>query len=435
MSHVIRHTESVCPVCLTRLPAEIVKDGPSYYLKKSCPEHGPFSAVVWRGDAPALETWGNDAPAGVSPFCPDACGLCPDHLRRTCCALVEVTARCNLRCPVCFAESGTDDNEPSVDALYEIFRRLADNGNTFVQLSGGEPTVRDDLPEIVAAAKRAGCESIQLNSNGLRLGAEPEFTQALMDAGLSFVFMQFDGTEDRIYEKLRGRPLLEAKKAAIAVCGGSRLGVTLVPTVVPGVNDGNLGEILRFGLSRSPAVRGVHFQPVSYFGRYPGVPRDEDRITLPEILRAIEAQTDGKFKVKDFLPSACDHPRCGFHGDFAVLPKGQLLRLTSKSNQSCCSDDKSAHLKNRAFVSRRWKRTDETASNAVISEPEVENADYTDMDTFLRRVRSHGFTVTAMAFQDAWTLDLERLRMCSLHVFRDGRTIPFCRSYLTPSAP
>jgi uncharacterized radical SAM superfamily Fe-S cluster-containing enzyme len=429
MRQIIRQTSSVCPVCLKRLPAGIVREGQEYFIEKTCPEHGAFSAVIWRGDEPAFESWGDYIPPeDDAPECPNACGLCEKHLRKTCCALVEVTSRCNLSCPVCFAMSGKETGEPSVAELSGIFRRLAQSGRTFVQLSGGEPTVRDDLPEIIAAAREAGCENIQLNSNGLRLGADPSFTKALRDAGLSFVFMQFDGTEDAVYEKLRGRPLLEQKKAAIKACGDNLLGVTLVPTVVPGVNDYNIGAIVDFGLKNSPAVRGVHFQPVSYFGRYPSPPKNEDRITLPEILRAIEAQTKGKIKITDFVPSACDHPRCGFHGDFDVLPKGMLLRLTSKSKKassSCCCDD-NAHLKNRDFVSRRWKRTDEV--------PEPDSADFQDMDTFLRRARSHGFTVTAMAFQDAWTLDLERLRTCSLHVYRDGKVIPFCANYLTSSA-
>ncbi|SHI21377.1 hypothetical protein SAMN02745823_03463 [Sporobacter termitidis DSM 10068] len=424
MSQIIRHTQSVCPVCLKRLPADIVRDGQEYFLEKTCPEHGRFSAVVWRGDAPSFEAWGDYVPPedDGAPDCPASCGLCPAHLRKTCCALVEVTARCNLKCPVCFADAGGGSGEPTVGALYDIFRQLVRQGNTFVQLSGGEPTVRHDLPEIVAAAKKAGCENIQLNSNGLRLGADPAFAKALKDAGLSFVFMQFDGTEDGIYEKLRGRPLLAEKKAAIRVCGELRLGVTLVPTVVPGVNDHNIGDIVNFALRGSPAVRGVHFQPVSYFGRYPKAPENKDRITLPEVLCAVERQTGGTIKVSDFAPSCCDHPRCGFHGDFVVLPKGMLLRLTNNKKSSCCGDD--AHLKNRSFVSRRWTRTDDGA-------PDPEGADYRDMDTFLKRVRSHGFTISAMAFQDAYTLDLERLRTCSLHVFRDGRVIPFCRSYLT----
>lgn len=433
----IRHTRSVCPVCLRQLPADIVKIESDYFLEKSCPEHGMFSAVVWRGDDPSFEQWGNyEAPKDIEPpDCPGSCGLCENHLRKTCCVLVEITRRCNLQCPVCFASAGGNDEngrlagEPTVEELYATFRQLADSGSTFVQLSGGEPTVRDDLPEIVAAAKKAGCESVQLNSNGIRLGEDPNYTKALRDAGLSFVFMQFDGTQDAIYEKLRGRQLLDKKIAAIRVCSDNRLGVTLVPTVVPAVNDHNIGDIVKFALNNSPAVRGVHFQPVSYFGRYPKAPDNKDRITLPEILRAVEQQTDGKVKLTDFAPSCCDHPRCGFHGDFVVLPGQALMRLTSTSKKTSCCDD-SAHLKNRAFVARRWKRTekDPTPSDDDSENP---NADYSDMDTFLKRVKSHGFTITAMAFQDAYTLDIERLRLCSLHVIKGTRVVPFCANYLT----
>jgi uncharacterized radical SAM superfamily Fe-S cluster-containing enzyme len=264
------------------------------------------------------------------PDCPNDCGLCAGHLQKTCCALLEVTDRCNLNCPVCFAESGKDTRDPSVSELAEQFRQLAQMGNTFVHLSGGEPAVRDDLPDVVAAAKEAGCTYIQLNTNGLRLARDRAYTKALKEAGLSFVFLQFDGTEDDIYETLRGRPLFAEKQAAIEACSDERLGVTLVPTVVPGVNDHNIGDIIRFGVKSSPAVRGIHFQPVSYFGRYPKPPRNEDRITLPEILRAMEEQTAGMVKLSDFAPSSCDHPRCGFHGDFVVLPD-RLLSLTQKT--------------------------------------------------------------------------------------------------------
>ncbi|MDR1217230.1 MAG: radical SAM protein [Oscillospiraceae bacterium] len=425
-------TMSVCPVCLKRVDAEIVRRGDEYFMEKTCGEHGAFSTVVWRGESPAFEAWGEiKAPeaAKASPDCPNSCGLCSGHLQKTCCALVEVTDRCNLRCPVCFAGSGGSvvHADPSVAVLYARFRRLAAAGNTFVQLSGGEPTVRDDLPRIVAAAKAAGCEYVQLNTNGIRLGAEPKFTKALADAGLDFVFMQFDGTRDDIYVKLRGKPLLDLKTAAIAACADAYLGVTLVPTVAPGVNDGDIGDILRFAFKNSPAVRGVHFQPISYFGRYPNTPDNADRITLPEILRAIEAQTGGKVRVSDLLPSACDHPRCGFHGDFVVLPNA-LLKLTKKSSGAsgaCCDD---AHLKNRKFVARRWKR-DRAAATGVARAGT--RADYADMDTFLDRVKSHGFTITCMAFQDAYNLDLGRLRRCSLHVFDGRRTVPFCARYIT----
>ncbi len=426
----VRNTHSVCPVCLRRLPAEIVKRGQEYFLEKTCRDHGHFSAVIWRGSNPSFEQWGNYVPPAESedalPDCPNACGLCPGHLQKTCCVLVEVTQRCNLICPFCFAESGGDSIDPAVKQLSEHFAQLAKNGNTFIQLSGGEPTVRDDLPDIVAAAKAAGCENIQLNSNGIRLGEDKSYTKALAEAGLSFVFMQFDGTENAIYEKLRGRPLLAEKLAAIKACSDELIGVTLVPTIVPGVNDQNIGEILNFGFSNSPAVRGVHYQPVSHFGRYPRAPGNENRITLPEVLCAIERQTAGKIKISDFVPSGCDHPRCGFHADFVVLPDA-LMRLTSRAEAcSCSQDDSTAHIKNRKFVARRWKRTAEDSRQECCC-----SSDYGDMDTFLRRVKSHGFTITAMAFQDAYTLDIERLRRCSLQVYKNGRSIPFCVRYLT----
>ena len=425
-------TASVCPVCLKRIPARLVPEGDAWYMKKSCPEHGSFKTVVWRG-APELKSWGHYVPPkedwDAAPDCPNACGLCSGHLQSTCCVLIEITSRCNLRCPVCFAESGgaAPGREKTPDELYEDFCRMTAENRRFIQLSGGEPTVRDDLPEIVAAAKRAGASSVQLNSNGLRLAEDKAFTRRLAEAGLDFVFMQFDGVSDAPYIKLRGRPLLEQKLEAIRVCGEAGLGVTLVPTVVPGVNDGELGGIIRLAIEHSPVVRGVHFQPVSYFGRYPEPPKDEDRITLPEILRKLEEQTDGLIKISDIAPSACDHPRCGFHGDFVVMPDGITAIAPKKQSggECCCSKSREPDaeaLKNRRFVARRWKR--DLAAESYTGAPD-------DFDGFLARVKSHGFTITGMAFQDAWNLDIERLRRCSLHVYRDGRIIPFCANYLT----
>lgn len=430
MAKIIRNTYSLCPACLRRLPAEIVKSGQEYFIEKNCPDHGRFSTIVWRGDNPSFEQWGNyippEEPENLQPDCPTECGLCPSHLQKTCCVLVEVTHRCNLSCPICFAQSDENSVDPTVKQLSKYFEQLVKIGNTFIQLSGGEPTVREDLPEIIAAAKAAGCESIQLNSNGIRLGEDSAYVKALAEAGLSFVFMQFDGTQDAIYKRLRGRPLLDEKLAAIKACSEHMLGVTLVPTIVPGVNDQNIGEIINFGFANSPAVRGVHFQPVSYFGRYPQPPQNEDRITLPEIVRAIEQQTAGKVKATDLVPSGCDHPRCGFHGDFVILPDG-LIKLTSQQEScSCKPDDGNAHLKNRKFVARRWKRTLPGGKEEGCC-----NKDYREMDHFLERIKSHGFTITAMAFQDAYTMDIERLRRCSLHAYNDGKLVPFCVQYLT----
>ncbi len=458
-SLITKKTYSVCPICLERIPAQLLFQNGCWYMEKLCEQHGKYRTVVWRGTAPSLTGWGNYHPPKEIeedlPHCPNDCGLCDKHLQNTCCVLVEVTDRCNLRCPICFAQSGEElpgvecekdgyKPEKSVDALFEDFNFLVKNGCKFIQLSGGEPTVRDDLPEIVSAAKRAGATSVQLNSNGLRLGKEPEFTKRLAEAGLDFVFMQFDGLDDEIYRALRGRPLLEAKLEAIKVCGENGIGVTLVPTVVPKVNDHQIGTILNFGMRNSPVVRGVHFQPISYFGRYPEPPKDENRITLPEIVAAIEQQTEGLIQQTDLAPSSCDHPRCGFHGDFVIMPD-RLISLTPKgsaatSSDCCCKttserslDHKSEEeaLRNRNFVARRWKRNLSLESEAANDTGPADPDNMMDFDAFLARVASNGFTITGMAFQDAYNLDMERLRRCSLHVYDEGRIVPFCAKYLT----
>jgi uncharacterized radical SAM superfamily Fe-S cluster-containing enzyme len=478
-------TYSVCPECNKQLPAKVVRRDDGYWLRKECPEHGRFAAPVWRGaelpgyvandDSNPKSSYGGNSIFSPAPPCPSACGLCEQHLQSTCCVLVELTKRCNLHCPVCFANAGNGgenaavsdvansrqrsqehSQEPSIERTpeqwYNVFRRLVNEGRTFLQLSGGEPTVLDSLPDIVAAAVRAGCENIQLNSNGIRLGEDETFTKRLADAGLSFVFMQFDGVTDDVYVKLRGQSLLTKKLAAIDACDRANLGVTLVPTIAPNINNHQIGDILKFGFEHSPAVRGVHFQPISYFGRYPlNAPTARDRVTLPEIAAAIELQTNRLVKAADLGYSTCDHPRCGFHGDFVVLPDRLLALKPSQvstdaddGGDCCCAPGATlkngqisvAALKNREFVSRRWKRVAPSVSavSAVVSasaEAAATTNEPLSFDGFLERVKSHGFTVTAMAFQDRWTLDTERLRRCSLHVCEphSGNIVPFCAYY------
>lgn len=425
----IRRTSSVCPVCLKRIPANHVLIDDNVYLQKRCPEHGSFSTVIWRQRVDIAQWIGNLPETGAIEIskCPEACGLCPEHLQDTCCVLLEVTSRCNLNCRYCFADS-RDDIDPSFEQIRDWLGQLAIPGKTLVQLSGGEPTVRQDLPEIISEARLAGCQYVQLNSNGIRLAKERQYVQALAEAGLSFVFMQFDGTNDRIYRKLRGKSLFDLKQQAIENCAAFNIGVALVPMLVPRVNTDNIGDILRFAISKSPAVRGVHFQPVSYFGRSPQLPGDEMRFTLDQLLYEIEKQTKGLITMESFLPSHYNHPLCSFHGDFVVLPN-ELVSLSqpdSDATQCCCKSGLAE--KKREFVARRWQRQKQSEESRSCCPSET---DMQDLDAFLKRVKSHGFTITAMAFQDAGNLDLERLRRCSLHVFDEGRFVPFCAHYLS----
>ena len=415
----LRETRSVCPVCLEPVLARLVRRDGRVYMEKSCPVHGGCETIVWRGQAD-FERWIGGTPAllpdeGVR--CPADCGPCAEHRRGTCCTVLALTSRCNLSCRYCFAAAGGGEDRPLADIERDL-RALIVPDKTLVQLSGGEPTVRDDLPEIVRYAAQCGCKYIQLNSNGVRLAADEEYVKALADAGLSFVFMQFDGISDDIHERIRGRALWREKLQAIVNCSKYRLGVVLVVTVVPGVNDHALGDILRFGVSMSPSVRGVHFQPVTYLGRSPIAPTEETRMTLDELIAALVSQSGGVIRTENLAPSRCDHPLCGFHGDFIALP-GELRPLTHwEGDTGCCE---ATADQNREFVGRRWQR----AETECCCSP-----DPSSLDGFLDSVKTYGFTVTSMCFQDAGNLDIERLRYCSTHVYTDGRYVPLCAHYL-----
>ena len=421
----IRETRSVCPVCLRNLPARLMQaeDG-SVMMEKSCPEHGFFQVPVWQGKLD-WESWLLEAPPlaeGIALCCPVSCGICREPESGTCCALREVTERGNLPCRFCFARGGEGIEEPPLDELKAAIRDIVRQcGQPLLQLSGGEPTLRDDLDELVRYAKEAGCSYVQLNTNGIRLAMDPDYARRLKEAGLDIVFLQFDGTREDIYESLRGMPLLEIKKEAIRVCGELRIGVTLVPTVVRGINDDNLGELIAFACAMAPAVRGIHFQPVSYFGRYPGTPGTSDRYTLDQLMADISDQAG--IPLESFMPSRCDHPLCGFHADFLIEPSGALRPLTSithSSHSRGCARD------NREYVARHWRRAPEEPA------PAGDFSDEMDFDTFLYRLRHNSLALSAMAFQDAMDIDLERLSRCSLHVYENGKLLPFCGKYLTP---
>lgn len=215
--------------------------------------------------------------------CPFDCGLCPDHAQHTCTGLIEVTGRCNLRCPVCYASAGEQvAPEPSLERIaFQMDRLRQASGACNVQLSGGEPTVRDDLPEIIRMAKARGFALIQCNTNGLRLGTKPGYAASLREAGLDSVYLQCDAADDAAHEILRGRRCLPEKLEAIRVCGEAGIGVVLVATVAAGVNADRLWPLVEMGLRLGAHVRGVHFQPMSSFGRCPWRSDGAPRVTLP----------------------------------------------------------------------------------------------------------------------------------------------------------
>lgn len=461
-------TQSVCPVCLRRVEAAYEETSPDVVeLVKHCPEHGAFHAPVWRSGAgvPAMAAWKRPKTPSYprQPFsprdkgCPFDCGLCPEHGQHTCTGQIEVTMRCDLGCPVCYAGSGAgaEDDPPLERIMFQLDRLWQASGACNVQLSGGEPTMRDDLPAIVAGARGRGFAFVQLNTNGLRLGREPGYARTLAEAGLDSIYLQFDGPDDDVYRSIRGRACLADKMAAVRACADAGLGVVLVATLVRGVNLDKVGALLRMALDMGSVARGLHMQPVASFGRFPWELGTAPRVTLPEVMGALAAQSGGMLSVTDFHPPGCEHALCSFSAVYRRTQDGLAL---IEGESGCC--DASARAErgreilpasggaseaasvpepfsfpptlaeegarvSKAFTARHWR--------AAPTGAETAESMGDDFDRFLARAGlARRFTVSCMAFQDALTLDVDRVRGCCIHVVTpEGLLVPFCLHNLT----
>jgi 7,8-dihydro-6-hydroxymethylpterin dimethyltransferase len=440
MNEIIGETVSLCPECLSRIPAVRVESGENVYLEKTCPEHGNFKTLIWRGDGRSYLDWSRNSQEAAGPLehmtlvesgCPYDCGLCPEHKSNACTMVMEVTGRCNLRCPVCFASTDrSNGNEPDMATIEKMYHTvLQATGTPAIQLSGGEPTMRNDLPAIVAMGRKLGFHHMMINSNGIRIAREPGFAQRLKDAGTGTIYLQFDGVTDEVYRYTRGVPLFDLKVRAIENCSKAGIGVLLVPTVKPGVNDHELGAIIRFAKKWIPTVRGVHIQPISYIGRYPVAPRDADRLTIPDVISRLVSQSQGEFRPENFLPRRQEDAHCSFSGLFVL--KGERLQALTRRCKDVLPGAWGGHFRNvwessRSFMDIHWQIPDPglAQDNACCGrEPRI-----------YHEVARDGFSVSCMPFQDVWSIDLERVQGCCGHVVtEDSHIMPFCTYYLTGS--
>ena len=466
----LSEVQSICPVCENPIPAFYMERDGRVFLEKHCDTHGDFQALVSNSAADYIE-WTAHPVVNIPPKtamtkgssvdeCPLHCGTCENHLQTACCVLIDITKRCNQHCPYCFARAEADaenPEEPSLEEMEAKFDLLVELGEEEVpfniQLSGGEPTVRDDLPQIIELAKRKGFEYIQINSNGRRIAREAGYAKKLKQAGASVIFMQFDGTTDEIYRKLRGEALWEEKKQAVEQCGKAGLAVALVPTIVRDVNLENIGEMMQFLLDNLSVVKGIHFQPVSFFVRHPDRCH-EGRVTMFDVLHEIENQCQG-FRYEDFCPIATGHTLCCFYSTYLKESDGIKCMVTQKQKaegvsccdtqqDSCCCGQEPTDVirKDRDYVINKWDLPEpeeadcgccgcgtepKTAAQSETcccqgSEPEI-----MDLDQFLTYYKQNTFTVTGMAFQDSSNLDAERLKRCRVQVLsEDNRLVPFC---------
>ena len=328
-------TQSLCPECLTLLPAKIVEREGRVYFRKRCPTHGEREDFVC-SDVRWFDRTDYSLPGkvpvkfGIEPErgCPYDCGLCTEHEQHTCIGLLEINSACNLECPMCFAASGPGGEHLSFEECRAAIDRLVEveGQPEILQLSGGEPTIHPEFFEIFGYACLQPIDIVMINTNGIRIARDRKFVEQLAELKhRSEIYLQFDGFDERGSEVLRGESLVETKLRAIELLGEFGIRTTLVCTLQPGVNDHEMGRIVQFGTERR-WITGVSFQPATYTGRYVMPEELERRITFPDVIRGIEKQTEGQWLETDFSPLPCAHPN-GHTLAYAYRSENELLPL------------------------------------------------------------------------------------------------------------
>ena len=432
-------TRSVCPVCKRVIDAEVVIRDGRVLLTKRCPEHGPFEALVYSDADLYLSQMRFNKP-GTIPLelqteeangCPLDCGLCPQHKQHACLAIVEVNTGCNLDCPICFADSGHHADGYSltraqVELMLDAFV-AAEGDPEVVMLSGGEPTIHPEILTFVELAQQRGIEHVLVNTNGIRLARDRRFVRELARLR-PHVYLQFDGFDPRTHLEIRGRDLREDKERALEACAGAGLNVTLVAAVQPGVNEHELGDIIRYGVAH-PAVTSVVFQPVTHSGRH-AVFDPLERLTNADVTRLAAEQAPEWFRASDFVPVPCCFPTCRSMC-YSLVDDGQLVPFTRLVEV----DDYLDYVANRVLPDAGARGAFErmfSASAAPGSASLVEacascGIDFGAFGRLLDEPAKHLFTVVAQDFQDAYTLNVRQLmKCCVVELVPDGRLIPFC---------
>ena len=430
-------TISLCTKCLKRVDAKIIFENEQVFMVKRCPEHGMEKVLI----ATDIEYYKNtrnynkpsEAPLKTNTNthygCPYDCGLCQDHEQHSCLTVIEITDRCNLTCPTCYAMSsphyGRHRTVEEVEAMLDTI--VANEGTPdVVQLSGGEPTLHPEFFRILDIAKTKPIRHLMVNTNGIRIANDEGFAERLATYMPDFeLYLQFDSFKPEALIQLRGKDLTDTRKKALEKLNALNLSTTLVVTLQQGLNDDEVGEIIDFALKQK-CVRGVTFQPVQVAGRNEDFDPSKHRITLTDVRRKILEQSP-VFQPNDIVPVPCNPDALAM--GYALKIGGEVFPLTRYIDPSI--------LLNSARNTIVYEQ-DENLHEQVIrifSTGVSVDAVTEDMQSLLcclPQIQAPGlsydnlFRIIIMRFIDAFDFDVRAIKKSCVHiVHKDGRIIPF----------
>ena len=473
-----KQTESLCPECTRVIQADILALDGKVVMEKRCPEHGYFRDII-SSDIELylkMEEWNFGDNLGLSnpqveggKSCPADCGLCGLHTSHTALGNVDLTNRCNLTCPVCFANSNVAGYvyEPSLDQVCGMLATLRGErpvDGRVVQFSGGEPTLHPQFFEILEMARDMGFTHIQAATNGIEL-ADLDFARKAKDAGLATLYLQFDGATDDIYRRVRGQPLLAIKLNVIENCRATGMKIVFVPTIVKGLNDHQIGDIVRVAIENIDTVSGISFQPVAFTGRIAKHELLAKRFTLADLARCVSEQTGITDPRADWFPLACvtpfskltaalrgtgvptisAHPQCSLGTYFFVDERSKhavpitrfvdvpnMLQDMEELSRSAGKSRLKLYSKVKTWNSLKKHFRPELAPPGLTFTKFLQTLQGMTNKKLGRDGKDGTFTyrtllVAGMHFQDAYNYDIERVKRCVIHYAApDGKLYPFC---------
>jgi 7,8-dihydro-6-hydroxymethylpterin dimethyltransferase len=430
-------TQSLCSQCLRRVDAKIIFEDGKVFMLKNCPTHG-HEKVLIATDIDYYRTTRNYAKRSEIPKrfntsthfgCPYDCGLCPDHEQHSCVTVLEVTDRCNLTCPTCYAMSSPhygrhrtlEEIEKMLDAI------VANEGEPdVVQISGGEPTIHPQFFEILDLAKTKPIRHLMLNTNGIRIAKDVNFVEKLATYMPDFeIYLQFDSFKPEALKILRGQDLTEVRRKAIDNLNKFNLSTTLVVTLQDGLNTDEIGEIIAYAL-KQPCIRGVTFQPTQVAGRLENFNPETDRYTLTQVRQAIIDQTN-LFTAADIIPVPCNPDALAM--GYALKIEGEVIPLTRYINPQDLLDnsrntivyeqDEKLHKHMIQLFSTGNSvecATDElTSIMCCLPQINAPNLSYDNL-----------FRIIIMRFIDAYDFDVRAIKKSCVHIVnKDYKIIPF----------
>jgi len=431
------YTKSLCPDCLMLCDAKIVFQDAKVWMLKNCRTHGD-SKVMIADDIEYYKQIRNFNKQSEMPLkfntkvhygCPYDCGLCTDHEQHSCLTIIEVTDRCNLSCPTCYAMSsphyGRHRTLDEINRMMDVV--VANEGEPdVVQISGGEPTVHPDFFKILDLAKSKPIKHLMVNTNGIRIAKDIAFVEKLAGYMPDFeIYLQFDSFSAEVLTKLRGEDLSEVRKKAIDHLNQFNVSTTLVVTLQKGVNDQEIGDILDYALKQK-CVRGVTFQPTQVAGRNDDYNDQAGRITLTEVRRQIYEQYP-VFTPEDLIPVPCNPDALCMA--YALKLDDQVLPMTHLINP----DDLLNNSKN-TIVFEHDEKLKEHMLNLFSTGVSVDCAEDTfgELMCCLPRVQSDHlsynnlFRIIIMNFMDPLDFDVRAVKKSCVHIVSDQmKIIPF----------